>query len=180
MAKLSIFFSFLPLLQYALAASRTTPPSGAIVVRAGTTTAGEFSTLSAALASLPNDDSSQSIFIFPGTYTGQNDITREGPLTVYLWLHDRHHDLHRHQAILTAGVSAATAGSDDASGTLHIHKNNFKMYNVNFKNTFGPGSQAIAIAQYGSQVGLYACGFFGYQDTLYANQGNAGVPQGVY
>jgi pectinesterase len=68
-------------------------------------------------------------------------------------------------------VSAAAAGSDDASGTLRIHKNDFKMYNVNVKNTFGPGSQAIAISQYGSRVGLYACGFFGYQDTLYANAG---------
>jgi hypothetical protein len=45
------------------------------------------------------------------------------------------------------------------------------MYNVNVKNTFGPGTQAIAISQYGSHVGLYACGFYGYQDTLYANEG---------
>jgi pectinesterase len=45
------------------------------------------------------------------------------------------------------------------------------MYNVNVKNTFGIGSQAIAISQYGNQVGLYACGFYSYQDTLYANQG---------
>lgn len=68
-------------------------------------------------------------------------------------------------------MPASTAGSDDASGTLRIHKNDFKMYNVNVKNTFGVGSQAIAISQYGTRVGLYACGFFGYQDTLYANQG---------
>lgn len=45
------------------------------------------------------------------------------------------------------------------------------MYNINVKNTFGVGSQAIAISQYGSRVGLYACGFYGYQDTLYANEG---------
>jgi pectinesterase len=45
------------------------------------------------------------------------------------------------------------------------------MYNINVTNTFGPGTQAIAISQYGSQVGLYACGFTGYQDTLYANVG---------
>jgi len=72
---------------------------------------------------------------------------------------------------IQAGVSAQTAGSDDASGTLRIHKNNFALYNVDVKNTFGPGSQAIAISQYGSNVGLYACGFYGYQDTLYANKG---------
>jgi pectinesterase len=75
------------------------------------------------------------------------------------------------QVIIQAGVDAGSAGSDDASGTLRIHKDDFKMYNVNVKNTFGQGSQAIAISQYGSRVGLYACGFYGYQDTLYANEG---------
>ena len=72
---------------------------------------------------------------------------------------------------IQAGVPASTAGSNDASGTLRIHKDNFKLYNVNVKNTYGKGSQAIAISQYGSRVGLYACGFYGYQDTLYANAG---------
>jgi pectinesterase len=72
---------------------------------------------------------------------------------------------------IQAGVPASQVGSDDASGTLRIHKDNFAMYNVNVKNTFGKGSQAIAISQYGNRVGLYACGFYGYQDTLLANQG---------
>ncbi|KAJ7655432.1 pectinesterase [Mycena rosella] len=160
----------LSLIQYALAASRTTPPSGAIIVRKGTTASGEFATLTAALNSLPNDSSARSIFIFPGTYAEQIDITRSGPLTIYGYTTDTS-TYTVNQAILTAGVPASTAGSDDASGTLRIHKNDFQMYNINVKNTFGPGSQAIAISQYGSRVGLYACGFFGYQDTLYANAG---------
>lgn len=67
----------------ASAASRTTPPAGAKVVRAGTTTSGEFKTVTAAVNALPNDSSSQVIFIFPGTYTEQvPSITRVGPLTV--------------------------------------------------------------------------------------------------
>lgn len=72
---------------------------------------------------------------------------------------------------ILASIPASQAGSNDASGTLRVHKNDFKMYNVNVKNGYGKGSQAIAISQYGSRVGLYACGFYGYQDTLYANQG---------
>jgi len=75
------------------------------------------------------------------------------------------------QVTIQAGVSALQAGSNDASGTLRIHKDDFRMYNVNVKNTFGKGSQAIALSQYGSRVGLYACGFYGYQDTLLTNQG---------
>ncbi|KAK7044891.1 carbohydrate esterase family 8 protein [Favolaschia claudopus] len=160
----------LVLVQYVFAASRTSPPSGAIVVRKGTTTSGEFATLTAALNSLPNDSSSRSIFIYPGTYSEQIDITRSGPLTIYGYTTDTS-TYTGNQAIITAGVPASTAGSDDASGTLRVHKNDFKMYNVNVKNTFGQGSQAIAISQYGSRVGLYACGFYGYQDTLYANAG---------
>jgi len=70
------------LLEVAYAASRTSPPAGAKVVRAGTTNSGEFQTVSAAVASLPSDSSSQAIFIYPGTYTEQVFISRSGPLTV--------------------------------------------------------------------------------------------------
>ena len=45
------------------------------------------------------------------------------------------------------------------------------MYNVNLANTYGAGSQAGALSEYGSRVGFYACSFTGYQDTLYANVG---------
>ncbi|PFH51228.1 carbohydrate esterase family 8 protein [Amanita thiersii Skay4041] len=156
--------------QTVLAASRTSPPSGAIVVRAGSSTSGEFSTINAALNSLPNDSSSRSIFIYPGTYNEQVYITRAGPLTIYGYTTDT--SAYQSNVVnIQAGIPASQAGSDDASGTLRVHKNDFKMYNVNVKNTYGPGSQAIAISQYGSRVGLYACGFYGYQDTLYANEG---------
>jgi len=79
---LSYLTTCLLLLHVAYAASRTSPPAGAKVVRAGTTNSGEFSTVSAAVNSLPNDSTSQSIFIYPGTYTEQVSITRSGPLTV--------------------------------------------------------------------------------------------------
>lgn len=62
--------------------SRTSPPSGAKIVRAGTSTSGEYATLAAAIAALPNDSTSQTIFLYPGTYTGQVLIDRSGPVTV--------------------------------------------------------------------------------------------------
>jgi pectinesterase len=45
------------------------------------------------------------------------------------------------------------------------------MYNVDVKNTRGAGIQAGALSEYGSRAGFYGCGFYGYQDTLYANVG---------
>jgi len=158
------------LFRLALASSRTSPPSGAIVVRSGTTTSGEYKTVASAVAALPDGSSSGIIFIYPGTYQEQVYITRSGPLVIYGYTNDTS-SYKANQVTIQAGVSAGSAGSNDASGTLRIHKNDFKMYNINVKNTYGAGSQAIALSQYGTRVGLYACGFYGYQDTLLANAG---------
>lgn len=70
------------LAQTALGASRTSPPAGALVVRYESPGSGEFANISSALMALPNDNSAQIIFIFPGTYAEQIKITRLGPLTV--------------------------------------------------------------------------------------------------
>jgi hypothetical protein len=64
-------------------ATRTSPPSGSLIVRSGTTTSGEYKTLASAVAALPADTSSQTIFIYPGTYTGQVLVQRSGPVTVF-------------------------------------------------------------------------------------------------
>lgn len=65
------------------AASRIRPSAGSVIVRAGTTTLGEFQTVSGAVKSLPNDNSPTTIFIYPGTYAEQVVITRPGPLTIF-------------------------------------------------------------------------------------------------
>jgi len=81
-------------------------------------------------------------------------------------------DFAANEVVIQAGVNAQEVdGSNDASRSLRNHKNDFKMYNVNVTNTFGPGIQAIAFSQTSNRVGLYACSFIGYQDTLLANQG---------
>ncbi|EIM81521.1 uncharacterized protein STEHIDRAFT_161706 [Stereum hirsutum FP-91666 SS1] len=65
-----------------LCASRTSPPSGSIVVRQSGTESGQFSTISAAVASL-SGTASASIFVYPGTYTEQVVVDYGGPLTIY-------------------------------------------------------------------------------------------------
>ncbi|RDB14804.1 Pectinesterase [Hypsizygus marmoreus] len=152
-----------------LAATRTLPPSGAIVVRAGTTATGEYKTVASAVATLPDDSSSRSIL-----YTPEHMTSR------YLRLHQPHLKLLLQSGDDPSRSPASSAGSNDASGTLRIHKNDFKMYNVNVKNAYGPKRQAVAISQYGSRVGFYACGFYGYQDTLYANAGTQGTTDFIF
>ncbi|KAF7304879.1 Pectinesterase [Mycena kentingensis (nom. inval.)] len=150
-------------------ASRTTPPAGAVVV-SKTPASGQFSTVQAAVNSLPNDSSSRTIFIFPGTYTEQVSITRSGPLTIMGSTTDTT-TWTSNSVTIQFGLSAAAAGNDDASGTLRVHKDNFKLYNVNVRNTFGSGSQALALSSYGVNMGYYGSAFFGWQDTVLTNEG---------
>ncbi|EKM52889.1 carbohydrate esterase family 8 protein [Phanerochaete carnosa HHB-10118-sp] len=165
-----IFGSVLPA---AYAAARTSPPVGSVVVSQNAT-AGQFSTLSSAVASLPNDDSTQTIFIFPGTYKEQVLVDREGPVTIFGWTENTM-DFNSNTVVLAHNASLATSSSDDTTGTLRIKTNNSRLYNLDIRNDFGvaeTNGQAIALSQYGSQFGAYACRFFSYQDTLYANEGN--------
>ncbi|KAF7357367.1 Carbohydrate esterase family 8 protein [Mycena sanguinolenta] len=136
-------------------ASRTTPPAGAVVVRQTGATSGEFTTIQAAVNSLPNDGSTQSIFIFPGTYTEKVSITRTGQLTIYGSTTDTTSYTSNAVTITFSDSAAAEGGDDDLSGTLRVHKDDFAMYNVNVKNTFGVGSQALALSAYGTNQGYY-------------------------
>ena len=54
-------------------ASRTSPPSGAIVVKPSGASSGQFNSIQAAVNSLPNDSSSQTIFIYPGKFVQSRD-----------------------------------------------------------------------------------------------------------
>ena len=171
------------------AATRTSPPAGSVVVDPSTTTSGQFKTLSSAVASLPNDGSAQTIFIFPGTYQEQVLIDRSGAVTVrysipknnFVWSNLASQiygyttdtmDFTVNQVVITHNASLATSSSDDATGTLRIKSDNVRLYNLDIRNDFGvalTNGQAIALSEYGSKFGAYACRFFSYQVSKYEN-----------
>jgi pectinesterase len=45
------------------------------------------------------------------------------------------------------------------------------MYNINMVNTYGKGSQALALSAEATDQGYYGCQFLGYQDTILAQTG---------
>lgn len=67
---------------------------------------------------------------------------------------------------------ASGAADDEHTGTLIIESDNVAVYNIDIKNTYGEGSQAIALSAYGSSQGYYGVGLYSYQDTLLAETGN--------
>lgn len=67
---------------------------------------------------------------------------------------------------------ASGAADDEATGTMIIESANVAVYNIDIKNTYGEGSQAIALSAYNTNQGYYGVGLYGYQDTLLAETGN--------
>ncbi|KAI9158086.1 Pectinesterase [Paramyrothecium foliicola] len=163
--KASVVLSFIT---GALAASRTSPPSGCLhVAKSG----GTHTRVQAAVDSLSTTASgTQCIFINQGTFNEQVFIPkRTAQLTLYGYTTDTT-SYQQNKAIITFNKDAASAGNNDKSGTLRVHSANTKVYNINVVNSFGKGSQAIALSAQASSA-YYGCQFYGFQDTVLANEG---------
>ncbi|KAJ7262945.1 pectin methyl esterase [Mycena rebaudengoi] len=159
--------SFLPL---AFAVSRTTPPAGAIVVRQTSAGSGEFTTINAALASF-SGTAARSIFIFPGTYNEQVNITHPS-LTIFGSTTDTG-TYKQNTVTITHNLNAQDNGGNDACATVRATSaaSNLRIYNVNIVNSFGQGKQATALSATGTRQGFYGLSVSGYQDTLLADKG---------
>ncbi|ESK83492.1 carbohydrate esterase family 8 protein [Moniliophthora roreri MCA 2997] len=160
------FFSFAT--SYGATIAKRGPPAGAILVKANGAkkSKGEFSKIQDAVQSLPNDGSSQVIYIYGGIYKEQVVITRKGPLKIIGEANGA--------VTITQSKSAQQAASDEETATLRVHVDNFSMYNVNVKNTFGRArkdGQALALSTSGEKQAYYDCGFYSYQDTILVNGG---------
>lgn len=130
LAALSYFISVV------LAASRTSPPAGALVV-SKSPSSGQYGSVQSAVNALSTTTSSaQSIFINPGSYKEAVLIPAlKGALTVYGYTTDTT-GYASNQVTITNDISAAEAGSDDASGTVRNKAANTKFYNLNIANTY--------------------------------------------
>jgi pectin methylesterase-like acyl-CoA thioesterase len=158
--------------------SGTTPPAGAVIVSQGGSVNSSYSNLTAALAALPNDASTQIIFMYPGTYTEQvPSINRNGPVQIIGYQSGNPGETYRtNQVTITfaRGLSVSplpTGHSNAETATLATASNKIALYNINIINSDNlDGSQpsyvTLAASIYGSQIGFYGCSFVGWQDTL--------------
>ncbi|KAG8996564.1 hypothetical protein FRB94_014302 [Tulasnella sp. JGI-2019a] len=152
-------------LQSSLGQSATIPTGAITIGKSGS--GGTYTTITAALA----DTSSSIYYIYAGNYTEAVVITRAG-ITIY-GATSSTYDYSANTVTISRSESAAAAGSDDASGTVRVTKTatGVSFYNLNIENTYGVGSQAIALSAYATNFACYACQLRGYQDTLLAEAG---------
>ena len=124
---------------------------------------GDFTTISAALASGAND-----IRIKPGFYHELLAIDR--PRCRLRGLGARPQDV-----VLSYDLSAGTAGGTTKSASVTVSGDDFYAENLTIENTFSrtrplehEGSQAVALKVTGDRAVFRRVRFLGYQDTLYA------------
>ncbi|CAK7227446.1 hypothetical protein SCUCBS95973_006546 [Sporothrix curviconia] len=155
----------------ALAAARTSPPSGSITV---CSSGCDYSMIQKAVSAISTTSTSTStIFIYAGTYTEQVTIpVLAGPLVIYGETANTASYVDNVVNLQWDASLVSGAASDEATSALINTSPSVSVYNINIKNTYGAGSQAIALSAYNTQQGYYGVGLYGYQDTLLAETGN--------
>jgi pectinesterase len=73
--------------------------------------------------------------------------------------------------IITSAMSAKAAGGTFFSPIVEVNGAGFEAEGVTFENSFGTGSQAVAISVHSDKAIFRKCRFIGWQDTLYAAWG---------
>ncbi len=140
------------------------------VVRAvvGSGSGADFPTIQRAvdhvLDHAPGDLSGVILEIRPGVYRERVKLPR-----------DKTHFIFAGQdaasTVISTSMSASAAGGTFFSPVVEVNGDGFEAHNITFENTFGVGSQAVALSLYSDRAVFRNCRFKGWQDTLYAAWG---------
>lgn len=96
--------------------------------------------------------------LFQGTYSEQVTIAAQSAaLTIYGYTTDTTSYTSNVVTVTHSSSLLSGAASDEATGTIINLAANCKIYNINIKNSYGKGSQAIALAAY---VSSHSVAFF--------------------
>ena len=138
-------------------------PVRVVVVADGS---GDFKTIQNAIDHAPTVTGSQRLIIEirPGTYHERVFVPPDRARVTFLGSDAK-------STVITYDMSAAKAGGTFLSSTVEVQGAEFEAENITFENSFGTGSQAVAISVHSDRAVFRKCRFVGWQDTLYANYG---------
>jgi pectin methylesterase-like acyl-CoA thioesterase len=126
---------------------------------------GQFTTVQAAVNSIASGSAAHiRIDIKAGTYTEKITIASRTNLCMV--------GASTTTTILSYGDNNAAVGSTSGTASVFVSANDFSAANLTIQNTFGSGSQAVALRTTGLRQQYLNCRFVGYQDTLYTHQGS--------
>ena len=126
---------------------------------------GDVKTVSEAIAKVPENNKTRFvIFIKQGVYKEQIRIPANKP---YISIIGESAE----NTKLTFNLTNKDTGSTSASYSFYIGGHDFYAENLTFENSFGKGSQAVAVLSEADRLVFKNCKFLGWQDTLYAKNG---------
>ncbi|MDQ3063614.1 MAG: pectinesterase family protein, partial [Acidobacteriota bacterium] len=126
---------------------------------------GDVKTVGEAIAKVPENNKKRFvIFIKPGVYNEQIRIPADKPYVSFI-------GESAENTKLTFNISNKVAGSTSAAYAFYIAGHDFYAENISFENSFGQGSQAVAVLTEADRMVFRNCRFLGWQDTLYAKNG---------
>jgi pectinesterase len=132
---------------------------------------GQYRTVQAALNTLSNSNTTPTqIRIKPGTYREKLSITK--PFVTFCGETGK-----TTSTILTYNDGASTLKADgtaigtSGSASVTLKANDVSMENITIENSFGIGSQAVALLAQGQRLQFRNCRLLGNQDTLYTHSG---------
>jgi pectin methylesterase-like acyl-CoA thioesterase len=156
-----------------------TPPPGAISVSVSGSVSDTFESLTDALASLPEDDSTQVIFMYAGSYEEQvPSINRDGPVVIIGYTDGNPGQSFADNTVtitFSRGTSTSplpTGHTESETATISTKSDRIAIYNINIVNKKNSESQdspyaTLAASLFGTHIAFYGCSFVAWQDTLF-------------
>lgn len=126
---------------------------------------GDVKTVQQAIDRVPQNNKKRVVIrIRPGTYFEQVRVPADKPFISFI-------GEAAEKTKITFNLSNKAAGSTSASYSVYIGGHDFYAENITFENSFGTGSQAVAVLVEADRAVFRNCRFLGWQDTLYAKNG---------
>ncbi len=134
--------------------------------------AGGFRTVQEAIDAVPRGNQRPlTIQVGPGTYVERLTVPRDKRFIRLVGEDAR-------TTVLSYNLSTATTSETRYSASAYLFADDFTAENLTFENTYGTGSQAVALFVGADRAVFRGCRFLGWQDTLYVNGPNCQfVPQ---
>jgi PelA/Pel-15E family pectate lyase len=124
---------------------------------------GDFISVQEAMLKVPNNNTKEFvIYIKSGIYKEQIKVLSSNVTLI---------GESKKNTKLTFNLSNKDVGSTSASYSFYVAGNDFRAENLTFENSFGVGSQAVAVLVEADKAIFKNCNFLGWQDTLYAKNG---------
>jgi PelA/Pel-15E family pectate lyase len=126
---------------------------------------GNVRTVQEAINKVPENNKKRFIIaIKPGVYKEQIRVPASKPYISFVGTDAQ-------KTVLTFSLSNKEAGSTSAAYATYIGGHDFYAESITFENSFGTGSQAVAVLVEADRAVFNKCRFLGWQDTLYAKNG---------